>query len=185
MNEQLQSQIIQLVKAAMQGNQEANQQIQQIAQAAQQGDQRATAIYQYIEEVARQMQGTRKAKQGTKLDYIKSLKTICKEGEELVYLKAGGQICPKCQKKKVISEKCGGAAKAFKAKRKMQQGDKVSKNDTIHVNGQPRSLVNVNGPLTKKYPALSNGEYQKLLKSAKAGDKEAQRKINKQKSVQQ
>ena len=105
MNEQLQSQIIQLVQAAMQGNQEANQQIQQIAQAAQQGDQRAVAIYQYIEEVAKQMQGTKRAKQGTKLDYIRSLKTICKEGEELVYMKAGGKVCPKCEKKKVISEK--------------------------------------------------------------------------------
>jgi hypothetical protein len=39
------------------------------------------------------------------------------------------------------------------------KSDGVTPNDTIHINGQPRSLVNSNGPLTKKYKPLTNKEY--------------------------
>ena len=49
--------------------------------------------------------GTRSAKNGAKLNYIKSLRGVCPEGFELGYFKEGGQICAKCVEKR---EKMGG-----------------------------------------------------------------------------
>lgn len=125
--DQLQQQVVQLVQAAMQGNQQATQQIQQIAKAAQAGDQQAVQIYQLIQQVAQQM--TQKAQKGAKLNYIKSLRNVCGENEELVYMKKGGKVCPVCQKKKVEKECGGGAVKLFKAKcggkSKLQVGGQV------------------------------------------------------------
>ena len=111
----MQSQIIQLVQAAMQGDEQAAQQIEQIMQAAQQGDQQAAQIAQMIQEVIQQMQGqsAQAAKQGAKLNYIKRLRGECKPDEELVYFKSGGQVCKKCQKK-AIKKACGGK-KMFRA----------------------------------------------------------------------
>lgn len=190
MNEQqIQQKVIQLVQAAASGNPQAQQQIQQIKQAAQ-SDPQYAQIAKLIEAVEQQM-GIVKSARGSKLNYIKSLKTQCNQDEELVYLKKGGRVCPVCQKKKTKSKKSGGAIESFKEyykcggkKKKMQGGDKVTKNDTIHINGQPRSLVNSNGPLTKKYKPITNKEYQDLKKKAQKGDKEAARKVNKQNSVQ-
>lgn len=98
--QQLQQQIVQLVQAAMQGNQQATQQIQQIMQAAQQGDQQAAQIAQMIQQVAQQMQQqqVRAAKFGAKLNYIKQLKGQCPEGYKMEYYKNGGQLCKKCMK---------------------------------------------------------------------------------------
>ena len=144
---------------------------------------------------ARLQQYAQSAAKGAKLQYISSLKNKCKEGEELVYMKAGGRVCPVCREKPVQAEKCGGAVKEFKAKydkcggkmKKKAKGgqmDKVTPNDTIHINGKPRALVNVDGPTTKKYPALTNKEYQTLRQQSKKGDKEATRKLNKQNAIQ-
>lgn len=102
MNEQeLQQQVINLVQAAMQGDEKANQQIQQIMQAAQQGNQQAQQIAQMIQAVAQQMQSqqAQAAKHGAKLQYIKSLRGQCPEGYEMGYFKAGGHLCKKCMKK--------------------------------------------------------------------------------------
>lgn len=98
--QQLQQQIVQLVQAAMQGNQQATQQIQQIMQAAQQGDQQAAQIAQMIQQVAQQMQQqqVRAAKFGAKLNYIKQLKGQCPDGYKMEYYKKGGQLCKKCMK---------------------------------------------------------------------------------------
>ena len=60
------------------------------------------------------MQGGIKAKLGAKLEYYKSLKGICPEGQELTYLKVGGRVCSVCQKKKM---KCGS---------KVQKGKKLN-----------------------------------------------------------
>ena len=122
--DELQQQIVQLVQAAMQGDQQASQQIQQIMQAAQQGDQQAAQIAQLIQQVAQQMQQqqVRAAKFGAKLNYIRQLKGQCPEGYEVSYFEKGGQICKTCQKQqqggnmparslteqfKVDSAKCG------------------------------------------------------------------------------
>ena len=102
MQQDIQQQVIQLVQAAMQGDQKATQTIQQVMQAAEQGDQQAQQLAQMIQQVAEQMKGqATMAKWGSKLRYIKSLK----------YSK-GGKTCPSCQAvekgAKVEMKKCGG-----------------------------------------------------------------------------
>lgn len=108
----MQQQIIQLVQAAMKGDQKATQTIQQVMQAAEQGDQQAMQLAQMIQQVAEQMKGQATiAKWGSKLGYIKNLK----------YSK-GGKTCPSCQKNistnslkksiiKVEEKACGGKTK--------------------------------------------------------------------------
>lgn len=100
--DELQQQIVQLVQAAMQGNQQAAQQIQQIMQAAQQGDQQAMQVAQMIQQVAQQMQQqqVQAAKFGAKLNYIRQLKGQCPEGFQMEYYKNGGQLCKRCIKAK-------------------------------------------------------------------------------------
>lgn len=106
--EDMQAQIVQLVQAAMSGDQQATQAIEQIMQAAQQGDQQAAQVAQMIQEIAQQMQGqAQAAKRGAKLAYIHSLKTGCPEGEEAVYTMKSGGVCKACVKKAEM-EKCGG-----------------------------------------------------------------------------
>ena len=109
MNQQqdVQQQVIQLVQAAMQGDQKATETINQIMQAAQ--------MAPMIQQVIEQMKGqANMAKQGSKLRYIKSLK----------YAK-GGKTCPSCQNedkslqtpfvkksaKKAEEKACGGKVK--------------------------------------------------------------------------
>ena len=130
MQQDIQQQIIQLVQAAMQGDQKATQTIQQVIQAAKQGDQQAIQLAQMIQQVMEQMKGqATMAKWGSKLEYIKSLK----------YAK-GGKTCPSCQNggkpletspvnkslkkpiKKVEEKACGGKTKKY------QNGDKFEDN---------------------------------------------------------
>lgn len=102
MDEQVQQQVVQLVQAAMQGDQEAAQYIQQVMQAAQQGDQEAAEIAQIIQAVAQQMQQAKQvkaAKFGATLNYIRSLRGMCPVGYEMQYFKSGGKVCKKCIKK--------------------------------------------------------------------------------------
>lgn len=76
-------------------------QIQQEVQAlAQQKPEQYRQLVQLGQQAQQQMsqQGT-KAKLGAKLNYINKLKGNCPEGEELVYMKEGGRVCPKCVKK--------------------------------------------------------------------------------------
>lgn len=113
--------------------------INQITQAAQQNPEalkQAVGVYQQTQDIQQAAQAfaqafkqTQTMRQGAKLNYIKSLKSICKEGEELVYMKAGGKVCPVCQKKQVQSEKKGGAVDEFKAKR-LKCGGKSKKMET-------------------------------------------------------
>ena len=82
---QMEQQLVQLVQAAMSGDQKATQQIDKIMQAAQQGDQQAIQIANYIQKIAKQLQGSIKAKLGAKLNYYKYLKQV----GELKYQKGG------------------------------------------------------------------------------------------------
>lgn len=120
--------------AAAQGMQiQTEQDLQAYAQ--QLGEEGLKAKYQ---EFMQKMQGGVKAALGAKLNYIHKLKGNCPEGEELVYMKQGGRVCPVCQKKAekaksgdklqkknaiadfkekrkgVSSEKCGGKVKKNK-----------------------------------------------------------------------
>ena len=107
----VQQQIIQLVQAAMQGDQQATQTIQQVMQAAEQGDQQAQQLAQMIQQVAEQIKGqATMAKWGSKLKYIKSLKHA-----------KGDKTCSSCQKNltkssfnKVEEKACGGKTKKIK-----------------------------------------------------------------------
>lgn len=102
MNQQqgIEQQVIQLVQAASQGDQQATQQIEQILQAAQQGNQQAIQIAQIIQKVVEAMkqQSGIKARLGAKLSYINKLKGICPEGTEKVYMAKGGCMCKKVAK---------------------------------------------------------------------------------------
>ena len=113
---------------------------------AKEGDGSAMQALQTLQEL---MQGSQKAKLGAKLNYIQKLKGICPEGEELVYMKEGGRVCPVCQKKaekaqggKKLEEKKKNAVSDFKEKRKA-----VNPNDTVNTKFGPRDL---NGKT--KYP---------------------------------
>ena len=96
----IEQQAMTLVQAAMQGDQQANQTIQKIMQAAQQGDQQAAQVAKLLQAIVQQMKGSRKARLGAKLDYIKQSIGECPEGQEVVYFKKGGEICKICAGKK-------------------------------------------------------------------------------------
>lgn len=70
----------------------------------------ATEILQQAIQGAEEAQ-VQAARHGAKLNYIKRLKGECPAGYEMAYYKAGGTVCPVCQKKaeekKVQSAKCG------------------------------------------------------------------------------
>lgn len=104
----IQEQVIALVQAAMQGDQEANNTIEQIMAKAKSGDPQATQLAQMIQKVAQEMQGqATMAKWGSKLGYIRSLKYA-----------RGGKTCKACQDgEKIEMEACGGKTKK-KAKKK-------------------------------------------------------------------
>lgn len=106
-----QQQVIQLVQAAMQGDQKAQKAVDDIVKAAQAGDQKALELAQMIKQVIQQMKGqATTAKWGAKLNYIRSLKYA-----------NGGKACPACQAgapikpvKKIEEKACGGKAKKAK-----------------------------------------------------------------------
>lgn len=116
----IEKQAIALVQAAMQGDQQASQTIQQIMQAAQQGDQQAVQVAQLLQAVIQKMQGSRKARLGTKLNYFKQTDE-CPEGQELVYFKKGGEICKVCQGKKMQNGGKSNPVSDFRKKREQEQ----------------------------------------------------------------
>ena len=113
----IEQQAMALVQAAMQGDQQANQTIQKIMQAAQQGDQQAAQVAQLLKNIVQQMKGSRKARLGAKLDYIKQSIGECPEGQEVVYFKKGGEICKVCAGKKMQDGGKSDPIKNFKKKK--------------------------------------------------------------------
>ena len=118
----IEQQAMALVQAAMQGDQQANQTIQKIMQAAQQGDQQAAQVAQLLKAIVQQMKGSRKARLGAKLDYIKQSIGECPEGQEVVYFKKGGEICKVCVGKKMQD---GGKSDPIKNFKKKKEQDAV------------------------------------------------------------
>lgn len=118
----IEQQAIALVQAAMQGDKQANQTIQKIMQAAQQGDQQAAQVAQLLKTIVQQMKGSRKARLGAKLDYIKQSIGECPEGQEVVYFKKGGEICKVCAGKKMQN---GGKSDPIKNFKKKKEQDAV------------------------------------------------------------
>lgn len=113
----IEQQAMALVQAAMQGDQKANQTIQKIMQAAEQGDQQAAQVAQLLKNIVQQMKGSRKARLGAKLDYIKQSIGECPEGQEVVYFKKGGEICKMCAGKKMQDGGKSDPIKNFKKKK--------------------------------------------------------------------
>lgn len=123
----MEEQIMQLVQAAMSGDEQASQQIEQIMQAAQQGDEQAGQLAQMIQAIAEQMQGGQEAspemaKCGTKLKKVKKAcggKKLQNGGKPIErgfetsksYVKVGSKGC-KCQLKRVggriVNVDCNG-----------------------------------------------------------------------------
>lgn len=118
----IEQQAMALVQAAMQGDQKANQTIQKIMQAAEQGDQQAAQVAQLLKNIVQQMKGSRKARLGAKLDYIKQSIGECPEGQEVVYFKKGGEICKMCAGKKMQD---GGKSDPIKNFKKKKEQDAV------------------------------------------------------------
>ena len=129
----MEQQAIALVQAAMQGDQQANQTIQKIMQAAQQGDQQAAQVAKLLQAIVQQMRGSRKARLGAKLDYIKQSIGECPEGQEVVYFKKGGEICKICAGKKMQDGGKSDPIKEFKKKKvnKHQQGGWINRDKKI------------------------------------------------------
>lgn len=113
----IEQQAMTLVQAAMQGDQQANQTIQKIMQAAQQGNQQAAQVAKLLQAIVQQMKGSRKARLGAKLDYIKQSIGECPEGQEVVYFKKGGEICKICAGKKMQDGGKSDPIKNFKKKK--------------------------------------------------------------------
>ena len=118
----IEQQAMALVQAAMQGDQQANQTIQKIMQKAQQGDQQAAQVAQLLKAIVQQMKGSRKARLGAKLYYIKQSIGECPEGQEVVYFKKGGEICKVCAGKKMQD---GGKSDPIKNFKKKKEQDAV------------------------------------------------------------
>ena len=104
--------------AAAQGVQIQSEQDLQ-AYAEQLGEEGLKAKYQ---EFMQRMQGGIKAQLGAKLSYIRRIKGLCPEDQELVYMKEGGRVCAKCMQKAQngtkTPEKPKNAVQNFKSKRK-------------------------------------------------------------------
>lgn len=106
------------------------------------------------------------AKDGARIDYIKRLQGRCPEGYEVEKYMAGG--CVKCRKKAmaesnkvidVFKDKCGGKAK--KRIKKNEDGNTITKNDTIHTKKGIYNLSNKKTPYKKMTPS----DYRKLSPS--------------------
>ena len=169
---------------------------------------------QAVENQKQQQQAqTQKALHGAKLNYFKSLKHQCAEDEEVVYYKKGGSVTCGCKKKEQggeVKKDCGGSAiakfkmrkgstgmelaekkttkKTFKQSSQQtnnqQNSQKINPNDTIHVNGQIKSLTDK--PIKDKnntYKPLTPEEYKKLKNKDK--DRVAEKDAASGRSVQQ
>ena len=130
------------------------------------------------QEFMQRMQGTPSRKLGGHLAYLNKLKGNCPDGEEMVYMKEGGRVCSKCMKK---AEKAKPGTKLEKnAISDFKEKRKIAPSDTVHVNGQPRSLTDSqNRPLVKGMKTYSASEYQKDMKDAKKGKKDAANRVEK------
>lgn len=98
--------------------------INQLAQALVQLKQQDPQQFAQLVQLGQQAQA-QKAEKGAKLNYLKSLKGQCPDGEELVYFKKGGMIDCGCQKKEkggeVKQPKKANAIEEFKKGRKTKK----------------------------------------------------------------
>ena len=140
------------VAQVVQQNPEALQTAVQVFQKTQDMKQAAQAFAQAVQ------QKTQAARHGAKLNYLKSLKHQCAEDEEVYYYKKGGSVGCGCRKK----ESGGEVTKTQNAVNKFKNRT-INPNDTIHINGQVKSLTGKNiKDGNKEYKNLTPEEYKKL-----------------------
>ena len=107
---------------------EAEKHYNEIKNIAQGSDRRAAEVAKKAIQTIEQYRSAnrnkkQKAAHGAKLDYVKSLKHICPEGQELYYYKQGGNLKCGCKGQKmedgakVEEAKCGAVAKFKKVKK--------------------------------------------------------------------
>lgn len=163
-----QKDLIQVIQGIAQVLKIDPKQIVQIAQREPESLNTAVQVFyqtQDIQQAAQAFtQSIQKAKQGAKLQYLNSLKGICKKDEELVYMKSGGKVCSVCQKKKEIisnnpvkefKAKCGGRFKAkcggkMKKKKKMEVGGQIPPKGPFKKTSKP--LIKKQTPPKKQTP---------------------------------
>ena len=93
------------------------------------------ALEQALTQFLQEMQGTQKARLGAKLNYLRSIKGSCPEGQELVYFRNGGIVCKTCIQKNACGSKGMAAVKAFKDK----CGSKMKKKSCKEFGGEIQS----------------------------------------------
>lgn len=93
------------------------------------------ALEQALTQFLQEIQGTQKARLGAKLNYLRSIKGNCPEGQELVYFREGGVVCKKCIQKNACGSKGMAAVKAFKDK----CGSKMKKKSCKEFGGEIQS----------------------------------------------
>ena len=156
------------------GKEQVNAILQEIVKRAKGGDQQAAQAVQVLQQAMQggqqQTQQAPAAKNGAKLNYLKQLKGKCPEGEELVYMKKGGTVCPVCQKKKD-----GGEAKVNKKQffgkdkkvTKEQEGGDITATQRKSKAGNEIGIEKHNNGLTKSFmqgPALSRPYFMQISK---------------------
>ena len=130
------------------------------------------------QEFLKRWKGTPSKKLGGYLNQLHRMKGNCPDGYETLYMEDGGRVCPKCVKK---AEKASGGSKLPKNEiDKFKERKHINPSDTVHVNGQPRTLTDSqNKPFVKGMKPYSAAEYQKDMKDAKKGKKDAANRVEK------
>ena len=146
-----------LVLKAMQGDTNSQNSVKAIIDAAKKQDAKALQLLPYIQRAMEKAQSqAASAKWGSKLQYIRSLKFA-----------KGGKTCLACMA-------AGGQTKE-------KSKTYIAPSDTVHVQGKPKSLVDSQGKKTVKHlPEYTASDYQKDLKDAKKGKKDAANRVEKQ-----
>ena len=200
-----QDQQAQIQQAIMQISQATGEQPETIVAALKNGKENFKKVLEALQQgnvqaakqMIQQLAGTPMARLGTKLNYIRSLKGACPEGQEVKYFKEGGRMKCKCVDKAAGGEKVNGKKEieSFKKKKacgglkaKFEEGKKIKKpvnpSDTVHVAGKPYSLTNMNGTrVDNRFPAYSGAVEKKDRAKAKAGDKDAKKRQTKAEEV--
>lgn len=107
---------------------------------------------------------TPKAKHGAKLNYLKTLKHQCPEGEELYYYKRGGSVDCGCKKKEdggeINKAQKGTAVDKFKKSRKKE----INPNDTVQYRGKAYDITAKESPEKSNPKNIGPTGYQRLSK---------------------
>lgn len=134
------------------------------------------------------MQMIQKAEHGTKLQYLKKLKHICNDDEELVYYKVGGKVDCGCKKKEggEIKKAESGWKTNFNNRKNKKEPDQATK-DSLAVNKYGAEDIESTRPGSYKKnkegkiqwtPDRTKAPYNKKEKKEKGGEVKLKKKCN-------